>query len=165
MKIAVCPGSFDPVTNGHMDIFKRTIRIFDKLIIAVFNNPVKNTWFSVKERVEMLKEVTLNFNNKNIEIMHFDGLLLDFCNNVNACAIVRGLRVLSDFEYEFQRALLLKKFDDKIDTIFLMTANEYSFISSTNIKELAYFGGELKEFVPLHVKNKIEHKCRWRYRT
>lgn len=153
MRIAVCPGSFDPVTNGHVDIFERSAKLFDKLYIAVFHNPSKAPWFSMEERTGLLVQATRHI--PNIEVSGFDGLLTDYCFSVGACAIVRGLRALSDFEYEFQRALMLKKTTPQLETLFLMTANEYSFVSSSNIKELAHFGGDLSDFAPRCVIEKI----------
>ena len=153
MRVAVCPGSFDPVTNGHVDIFERSAKLFDKLYIAVFHNPSKNPWFTIEERMELLAAATKHI--PNIEVAGFDGLLTEYCFSVGACAIVRGLRALSDFEYEFQRALMLKKTTPQLETLFLMTANEYSFVSSSNIKELAHFGGDLSAFAPKCVVEKI----------
>ena len=156
MRIAVCPGSFDPVTNGHVDIFERSAKLFDKLIVAVFCNPGKNPWFSVEERVELLVQATAHID--NVEVRSFNGLLPDYCIANGACAIVRGLRALSDFEYEFQRALMLKKIAPQLETLFLMTANEYSFVSSSNLKELAHFGSDLSDFAPSCVMDKIRAK-------
>lgn len=153
MRIAVCPGSFDPVTNGHIDIFERSSKIFDLLIVAVFHNPNKTPLFKMDERVSMLKASTKHI--ENIRIDSFSGLLNVYAHQQNANVIVRGLRALSDFEYEFQRALLIKKIDSEIETIFMMTSSEYSFLSSSGIKELAKFGGSIKGLVPDCVENEI----------
>ena len=139
MRIGVCPGSFDPVTNGHVDIFERGSRLVDKLIIAVSSNPNKNSLFSMEERVEMIRN----------SVKHIPK---------NATIIIRGLRALSDFEYEFQRALFAKYLDDDIETVFIMTNNKYSFVSSTGIRELAKFGGKLDGLVPDDVKEKLEER-------
>ncbi|WP_371371316.1 pantetheine-phosphate adenylyltransferase [Sporomusa aerivorans] len=146
MRIGVCPGSFDPVTNGHLDIFLRASKMFDLLIVAVFHNPNKKPLFTMQERVEMLNAATKHIH--NIKVDSFSGLLNDYVRRQNSSFIVRGLRALSDFEYEFQRALLIKKIDPTMETIFMMTSNEYSFISSSGIKELAKFGGPITGLVP-----------------
>ena len=138
MRIGVCPGSFDPVTNGHVDIFERGSRLVDKLIIAVSSNPNKNSLFSMEERVEMIRN----------SVKHIPNVEID-------CT---GLRALSDFEYEFQRALFAKYLDDDIETVFIMTNNKYSFVSSTGIRELAKFGGKLDGLVPDDVKEKLEER-------
>ena len=153
MRILVCPGSFDPVTSGHVDIFERAAKISDLLIVAVFHNPNKNPLFSMDERVEMLKAATAHI--PNIEVDAFSGLLNEYVRKRNSSVIVRGLRAFSDFEYEFQRALLMKKLNSEIETIFIMTNNEYSFVSSSGIKELAKFGGNITGLVPAVVQEKI----------
>lgn len=146
MRRAVCPGSFDPVTNGHIDIFERSSKIFDELIVAVFHNPNKTPLFDMEKRVALLYEATSHI--PNIKIDSFSGLLNDYVRRQNCNVIVRGLRALSDFEYEFQRALLIKKVDPVIETVFMMTSSDYSFVSSSGIKELAKFGGNISELVP-----------------
>jgi pantetheine-phosphate adenylyltransferase len=153
MRLAVCPGSFDPVTNGHIDIFERTSKMFDELIVAVFHNPNKEPFFSMEERVQMLREATQNI--PNIRVDSFSGLLSEYVKLQNTHIIVRGLRALSDFEYEFQRALLIKKVDPVMETIFIMTNSDYSFVSSSGIKELARFGGKITGLVPTCVEDKI----------
>lgn len=153
MRIAVCPGSFDPVTNGHLDIFYRASKMFDEVIVAVFHNPGKKPLFTMEERVEMLKKATKHI--PNVRVDCFSGLLNVYVRKQNARFIVRGLRALSDFEYEFQRALLLKKLDTDIETVFMMTSNAYSFVSSSGIKELAKFGGCIKGLVPESVEKAI----------
>ncbi|MEG6584097.1 pantetheine-phosphate adenylyltransferase [Dendrosporobacter sp. 1207_IL3150] len=153
MRIAVCPGSFDPVTNGHIDIFERASNMYDLVIVAVFHNPNKKPLFSMEERVELLSISTKHI--PNIQIDSFSGLLNDYVRQKNTNIIVRGLRALSDFEYEFQRALLIKKVDPVIETVFMMTSSEYSFLSSSGIKELAKFGGPIKGLVPECVEQRI----------
>ncbi|MDL2280948.1 pantetheine-phosphate adenylyltransferase [Selenomonadales bacterium OttesenSCG-928-I06] len=153
MRIAVCPGSFDPVTNGHIDIFERASNMVDLLIVAVFHNPNKNPRFSVTERVEMLQEATQHI--PNIKVDCFSGLLNEYAKKQNSAIIIRGLRAILDFEYEFQRALLIKKIDPSLETVFMMARSEYSFISSTSIKELAKFGGSIKDLVPACLEERI----------
>ena len=158
MRVAVCPGSFDPVTNGHVDIFERSSKIFDEVIAAVFLNPEKKAMFTMEERVSMLKEATGHL--PNVRVDYFSGLLNQYVRKQNTNIIVRGLRALSDFEYEFQRALLIKNIDPMIETVFMMTGSESSFISSTAVKELAYFGGPISGMVPECVENRISQRIR-----
>lgn len=152
-QIAICPGSFDPITNGHLDIFERASRMFDELIVAVFHNPNKKPLFTMEERVALLAEATGHI--PNIRIDSFSGLLNVYVREKNAHVIIRGLRALSDFEYEFQRALLIKKIDPVIETVFMMTSSDYSFVSSSGIKELAKFGGAITGLVPSCVEREI----------
>lgn len=158
MRIGVCPGSFDPVTNGHVDIFLRASKMFDLVIVAVFHNPNKKPLFTMDERVEMLNLAAKDI--ANIKVDSFSGLLYDYVLQQNSNFIVRGLRALSDFEYEFQRALLIKKIVPEIETIFMMTSNEYSFVSSSSIKELAKFGGPITGLVPECLEEKITKRIR-----
>lgn len=153
MRIAVCPGSFDPVTCGHLDIFERSSKMFDVLIVAVFHNPNKKPLFTMEERVEMLQAAVSHI--PNVKVDAFSGLLHDFVRRQNSTIIVRGLRALTDFEYEFQRALLIKKIDPGMETVFMMTSSEYSFVSSSGIKEVAKFGGPITGLVPQCVEKKI----------
>lgn len=153
MRIAICPGSFDPVTNGHVDVFERASKLFDVLIVAVFHNPNKQPLFNMEERVALLTEATQHI--PNVRIDCFSGLLNDYARLQNAPIIIRGLRALSDFEAEFQRALLIKKIDPIIETVFIMTSSEYSFVSSSGIKELARFGGPIAGLVPACVEDKV----------
>ena len=153
MKIAVCPGSFDPVTNGHLDIFERASTMCDLLIVGVFHNPNKKPVFSMEERVEMIKASTKHI--ENIKIDCFSGLLNEYVSKQGANVIIRGLRAISDFEYEFQRALLIKHVDPEIETVFMMTRSEYAFVSSSGIKELAKFGGSIQGLVPSSVEEQI----------
>jgi len=146
MKIAVYPGSFDPVTNGHMDIINRSSKIFDKVIVAVVNNRSKTPLFTVEERMELLKKSVVGL--PNVEIDHFEGLLVDFIRSKNAQVIVRGLRAISDFEYEFQMALMNRKLAPEIETVFMMTRHKYSYLSSSIVKEVGSLGGCIKDLVP-----------------
>ena len=157
MRRAVCPGSFDPVTKGHIDIFERASAMFDEIIVSVFHNPGKDkAMFSMEERVEMLKLATKHI--PNVRVTHFSGLLNEFCVQEKATFIVRGLRTFSDFEYEFQRALLIKKIDQHLETVFIMTNAKYSFVSSSGVRELATFGGQLKDLVPECIEERVrEH--------
>ncbi|SEJ07625.1 Phosphopantetheine adenylyltransferase [Propionispira arboris] len=160
MKIAVCPGSFDPVTNGHIDIIERASTMFDELIVGVFHNVNKKPLFTMQERVTLLAEATKHL--KNVRVTSFHGLLNEYVKQQGSRIIVRGLRAMSDFEYEFQRALLLKHLDPEIETVFMMTSNEYSFLSSSGIRELANFQGEIKGLVPkcveIAIKQKVQNK-------
>lgn len=156
MKVGVCPGSFDPVTNGHIDIFERASKIVDILYVAVFKNPSKNSVFTMEERMNLLQESTKHIPNVKVEI--FSGLLLDYVKQKDSAIIIRGLRALSDFEYEFQRALLNKRVDPTVETIFMMTNNTYSYVSSSGIKELAQFGGDVSDLVPPIVERALKEK-------
>ena len=153
-KIAIYPGSFDPVTNGHLDVLKRALRIFDKVIIAVGENPDKKYLFSVKERRDMLQKVIKG----NVEIDHFSGLLIDFAKKKKATAIIRGLRAVSDFDSEFQMALMNRKLDSKIETVFIMTRGMYCYLSASIVKEAASLGAKLNGMVPDYVKKKLNEK-------
>ncbi|MDV5062828.1 pantetheine-phosphate adenylyltransferase [Veillonella sp. YH-vei2232] len=156
MRIGVCPGSFDPVTNGHIDIFERGSKLVDKLVIAVSSNPNKHSLFTMEERVQLIKNSVSHI--PNVEIDCTSELLNDYVKSKDSRIIIRGLRALSDFEYEFQRALFSKYLDDDIETVFIMTNNKYSFVSSTGIRELAKFGGKLDGLVPDEVKTKLEER-------
>ena len=155
-RIAIYPGSFDPVTNGHLDILERALTLFDKIIVAILINPGKTSLFSVEERTQMLAESTKKL--KNIEIDQFDGLLVDYAKMRNAQAILRGMRAVSDFEYEFQLALMNRRLDREIQTVFLMTGLRWIFTSSSIIKEAASFGGNINGMVPPIVKQKLKEK-------
>ena len=156
MKIAIYPGSFDPVTKGHLDIIERSAKMVDVLIVAVLNNGSKFPLFSVDERVNMLREVTKEI--ENVKIDSFSGLLVDFAKNKNASIIIRGLRAVTDFEYELQMAQTNRIMDNSIDTIFLTTSLEYAYLSSSTVKEVALNGGNVEKFVPTYVVRKIEDK-------
>lgn len=158
MKIAICPGSFDPVTLGHMDIIARAAKVFDYLIVAVLINPAKNTAFTLEERIELLKRCTAGM--KNLEIVGFDGLLADYARLRNATAIVKGLRAMSDFEYEFQMALFNKRLNPELETVFLTPTAENMFLSSSGVKQVASFGGDISSFVPECILEDIQQRLR-----
>ncbi|MFP4082363.1 MAG: pantetheine-phosphate adenylyltransferase [Candidatus Aminicenantes bacterium] len=158
VKKAVYPGSFDPITNGHVDIIKRGLKIFDKIVVAVLENPKKTTVFSTKERVDMIQKTFTD--HKDIEIKAFQGLLVDFAKKNNAKIVIRGLRAISDFEYEFQMALMNWKLNPEIETFFMMPNVDYTFLSSRLVKEVFMLGGCLKDLVPPHVQKKLREKFR-----
>ncbi|MBF0449242.1 MAG: pantetheine-phosphate adenylyltransferase [Candidatus Magnetomorum sp.] len=155
-RIAIYPGSFDPVTNGHLDIVQRGTYIFDTVVMAILKNPSKKALFSVEERVELLKESTKKIG--NIEIGTFDGLLVDYAHQCNAVAILRGMRAVSDFEYEFQLALMNRRFNRDIQTVFLMTGMRWIYTSSSIIKEAARFDGDISGMVPTVVQKRLKEK-------
>ena len=156
MKTAVYPGSFDPVTMGHLDIVERTSQIFDKVIIGVLNNRAKSPLFSVEERVNMLKEVTADL--PNVEVQSFEGLLIDFVRKNDARVIVRGLRAITDFEYELQMAQTNRVMAPEVDTLFLTTNLRYSYLSSSIVKEIAAGGGDISAFVHPYVAERMRMK-------
>ena len=155
-RIAVYPGTFDPVTNGHVDIAKRGLTLFDKIIVAILNNPTKKTLFTVEDRVEMLEVSFKDF--PNIEVDTFDGLLVEYAAKRNSRAILRGMRAVSDFEYEFQLALMNRRLNRDVQTVFLMTGLRWIFTSSSIIKEAASFGGDIDGMVPPIVNQKLKEK-------
>jgi pantetheine-phosphate adenylyltransferase len=155
-KVAIYPGSFDPVTNGHIDIVERGLKLFDKLIVSILYNPGKDYLFTLEERVEMLKDSMKKM--KNIEIDSFDGLLVDYAASRKAQAILRGLRAMSDFEYEFQMALMNRRLNREVQTVFLMTGLRWIFTSSSIIKEAIQFGGNIEGMVPPLVQKKLMEK-------
>ncbi|MGB6010367.1 MAG: pantetheine-phosphate adenylyltransferase [Desulfobacterales bacterium] len=155
-RIAIYPGSFDPVTNGHVDIAQRGLRLFDKIIVAILSNPVKDFLFTVEERIEMLESSFEEY--PNIEVGTFDGLLVDYAAKKDSIAILRGMRAVSDFEYEFQLALMNRKLNREVQTVFLMTSLRWIFTSSSIIKEAAQFGGDIKSMVPPIVNEKLKAK-------
>jgi pantetheine-phosphate adenylyltransferase len=155
-KIAVYPGSFDPITNGHVDIIERGLRMFDEIIVLVSYNPNKKSLFSVEERMAMIKEVIKN--SKNVRVDCFSGLLVEYVKNAEANVILRGLRALSDFEYEFQLALINRRLNRDIETVFLMTGYKWFYTSSTIINEAASFGGSVTGLVPEIVDRKLREK-------
>ncbi|BCV24773.1 pantetheine-phosphate adenylyltransferase [Gelria sp. Kuro-4] len=158
MPIAVYPGSFDPVTNGHLDIISRAARIFERVIVAVGRQANKKPLFSTEERVEMLKAVTEDL--PNVEVDSFDGLLVQYVRRRGAHIVVRGLRAISDFDYEFQMTLTTKKLDENVETLFMMTSSEYSFLSSSIVKEVASYGGCVRDMVPPVVEKWLRQKYR-----
>ena len=153
---AIYPGSFDPVTLGHLDIIRRSASIADELIVGILNNKAKTPLFSVGERVKMLEEVTKDF--QNVKIIPFEGLLVEFAKQMDAKVIVRGLRAITDFEYELQMSQTNQKIEPEIETLFLTTSLEFSFLSSTTVKEVASFGGDITQFVPEVIVKKIKEK-------
>ena len=156
--IAVYPGTFDPITNGHTDLVNRGVKIFDKVIIAVAQNPSKNTLFTVKERIEFIQEI---FDaNSQVEIYSLDKLLVDFANDHNATVILRGLRAVTDFEYEVQLASMNRSMEPNIESVFMSPAEEYGFLSSSIIKEIAKHGGDLSKFVDKAVLAALQKKLR-----
>jgi pantetheine-phosphate adenylyltransferase len=157
-KRAVYPGMFDPVHNGHLDLIHRSLRIFDQLIVAVVANPSKQPLFTVAERLEMIDEAVGNLQTTSLRILAFDGLLIDLVSRERADCIVRGLRAVSDFEYEFQMALMNRKLRDTVETVFLMPHEKYTYISSRLIKEVAGFGTSVAGLVPLVVEKRLAER-------
>jgi pantetheine-phosphate adenylyltransferase len=155
---AVYPGFFDPITNGHVDIILRGLRIFDKIIVAVLKNPKKSALFSTKERVAMIKEIFTH--QPEIEVKAFDGLLVEFAKKNKAKIVMRGLRAVSDFEYEFQMALMNRKLNSDIETLFMMPSVNYSFLSSKLVKEVFQLGGCVKDLVPEIVEKNLREKLK-----
>jgi pantetheine-phosphate adenylyltransferase len=155
-KIAIYPGTFDPITLGHLDIVKRSLKMFDKIVIAVTDNPSKSPLFSIEERVELVKQSTKNL--KNVKVMSFNSLLVKFAKSQKAVAIIRGLRQVSDFEEEFQLATINRKLHSSIETVFIMTSEKYFYLTSSLVKELALFNAPLNEFVTPFVKRKLKEK-------
>ena len=155
-RIAIYPGSFDPVTNGHLDIVERGLKLFDYIIVTILYNPAKTTLFSLGDRLEMLEESLKKFS--NVEIASYNGLLVDYVVKRNAHAILRGMRAVSDFEYEFQMALMNRRLNREIQTVFLMTGLRWIFTSSSIIKEAAKFGGNISDMVPPVVNERLKIK-------
>ena len=161
MKIAVYPGTFDPITYGHIDVIKKSLKIFDKIIIATTNNSDKDYFFSIDERIDIIKNSLfkdLKFNKKKIKVISFDNLTIEICKKYNASAIIRGLRAVSDFEYEFQLAGMNKKLNSNIETMFLMSDVENQIISSKFVKEIANLGGNIERFVSKYVIKMLKNK-------
>ncbi|EAR64858.1 phosphopantetheine adenylyltransferase [Bacillus sp. NRRL B-14911] len=154
--IAVCPGSFDPITYGHLDIIKRASKVFDQIHVVLLNNSSKNPLFSVDERISLISEVTREF--PNVKVDSFQGLLVDYAKGVGASAIIRGLRAVSDFEYEMQITSMNRVLNEEIETFFMMTNNQFSFLSSSIVKEVAKYGGDISELVPEAVQKALSGK-------
>ena len=150
---ALYPGTFDPPTNGHVDLIQRGSRLFEHLTVAVLNNPGKNPLFTVAERVEMLQEATRALG--NVSVATFDGLMVDFARSINATAVLRGIRAITDYEYEFQMALMNRRLAPEIETVFLQPAGRYSFVSSRMVKEVFSFGGDISGLVPPNVLKRL----------
>jgi len=163
LRKAVYPGSFDPITNGHVDIIKRGLKIFDSILVAVLENPKKKPLFSSKERVSIIQDVFAG--QKNTEVKSFHGLLIDFAKKNKARVVIRGLRAISDFEYEFQMALMNMKLDPEIETFFMMPNLSYSFLSSNLVKEIYMLGGCLKGLVPDQVEKKLRGKFKVKHQS
>jgi pantetheine-phosphate adenylyltransferase len=155
-RIAIYPGSFDPVTNGHLDVVERGLKLFDRIVVTILTNPKKQFLFSLEERMEMLTASLTDFH--NVEVATFDGLLVDFAVQRGAIAVLRGLRALSDFEYEFQMALMNRRLNREIQTVFLMTGMRWIYTSSSIIKEAAQFGGDVEGMVPPIVLTRLREK-------
>lgn len=153
---AVYPGTFDPVTNGHLDVIERAAKIFDELIVAVTTNPAKTPWFTLEERVQMIEECCSHLPNVTVEA--FDGLLVNFVREKEAKVIIKGLRAVTDFDYEFQMAAINRKLAPEIETLFLMTSLPYAYLSSSAVKEVASLGGCLKDLVPDNVAERLRQK-------
>ena len=160
MTRAIYPGSFDPVTPGHLDIIKRASKIFDELIVGVLNNNSKSPLFSVEKRVKMLNDVVKDL--PNVKVMSFEGLLVDFARKVDAQIIVRGLRAVTDFEYELQMSQTNTVLNENVDTIFFTTSLEYAYLSSSTVREAAYFGADISKFVPESVVQQVYDKFKER---
>lgn len=158
MKIGIYPGTFDPITHGHTDIITRSLRVFDKVVVAVAPNPSKHPLFNLPERLDMVKLVMKDLD--QVDVTAFEGLLVDYVERSGAHAIIRGLRAISDFEHEFQMALINRKLANTVETVFLMPSEEYSYLSSTIIKEVARHGGNLTEFLHPEVARLLEQRLR-----
>jgi len=156
MRTAIYPGSFDPFTNGHLDVVQRAVRLFDRVIVAVAKNESKHPLFTLEERLALVRETIRPL--KNAEADAFDSLLVDYVKKHSAQAVVRGLRAVSDFEFEFQLALMNRKLNDSFETIFMMPKDTYTFLSSRIVKEIAHLGGDVSAFVPVHVKAALAAK-------
>lgn len=154
MRIAICPGSYDPPTYGHLNIVRRSAGLFDKVIVAVMVNPDKQNWFTPEERVEMLRAITTDI--PNVEVEAHSGLVAEYAREKKACALVKGLRAVTDFEYEFQMALINKKLNEELETMFITTDAQFMYLSSSTVREVASFGGELADFVPPQIETAIK---------
>ncbi len=156
MRTAIYPGSFDPLTNGHLDVIQRATKLFDRVVVAVASNEEKHPLFTKSERMKLVRKAITHLS--QVEADCFDGLLINYVARRKAQAVVRGLRAVSDFEFEFQLALMNRKLDERIETIFMMPKDTYTFLSSRLVKEIARLGGDVREFVPAHVKQALTHK-------
>ncbi len=161
--LAIYPGSFDPLTNGHLDLIERGSKIFDRLIVAILRHPEKAALFTVDERREMLESMTARF--KNVSVDTFDGLLVDYARSKGAGAVLRGIRAISDYEYELQMALMNRKLDRRLETVFMMPAEKYSYLSSRLVKEIFRHGGSVRGLVPKRVEERLHSKVGRAYRA
>ncbi|WP_249869885.1 pantetheine-phosphate adenylyltransferase [Oceanobacillus saliphilus] len=159
-KLAICPGSFDPITNGHLDIINRGAKVFEKVIVTVFNNQSKSPLFTVEERIHLLEESTKDM--PNVTVDSSDHLLMDYAQEKKAHAVIRGLRAISDFEYEMQITSMNRKLNEDIETFFMMTNNQYSFLSSSMVKEVAKYNGNISGLVPKHVEEALKRKFNYK---
>ncbi len=158
MKIAIYPGTFDPITNGHLDIVDRAVKLFDRIIVTIARNLEKKPMFTEEERLDMIREAVKQY--KNVEVDSFDGLLVQYARTKKASAIVRGLRAISDFEFETQMALMNRKLDSEVETVFLMPNEKYTYLNSSIVREIARLHGDVAEFVPPVVRLSLERKLR-----
>lgn len=156
MRIAICPGSFDPLTNGHLDVIQRATKLFDRVVVAVAHNEPKHPLFTLQERLELARKAVEPFS--TVAVDSFDCLLVEYARRIGAHAVVRGLRAVSDFEFEFQLALMNRKLDERVETIFMMPKDTYTYLSSRMIKEIARLGGDVGAFVPPHVKEALARR-------
>lgn len=156
MKIAIYPGTFDPITNGHLDILERALKLFDRVIVTIARNSSKSPLFTEEERLELIRKAVAQF--PNVEVDAFDGLLVEYARKRNAHAVVRGLRAISDFEYELQMALMNRKLSESLVTVFLMPNEKYTYLNSSIVREIARLGGNINGFVPSHVQQALERK-------
>jgi pantetheine-phosphate adenylyltransferase len=156
MKIAIYPGTFDPITNGHVDIIERACTLFDKVVVTIARNSTKDPLFTEKERLDLIRQTVKSF--KQIEVDSFEGLLVEYAKKKKATAVVRGLRAISDFEYELQMALMNRKLNPGVQTVFLMPNERYTYLNSTIVREIARLGGDVTDFVPLVVKQALDGK-------
>ena len=158
MRRAIYPGSFDPVTNGHLDVIERARKLFDEVVVAVAHNDEKQPLFSLEQRLDLLRETAGRI--ENVRIAEFSGLLVEFARAQNAGAVIRGLRAVSDFEFEFQLALMNRKLNENVETIFMMPKDTYTFLSSRIVKEIARLGGDVRPFVPVPVQKALKKKLK-----
>lgn len=163
LRTAICPGAFDPITNGHLDIIKRATALFDRVVVGVAATPIKKTYFPLEKRLKLVQIVCHDL--ENVTVKPFSGLLVDFARQEGATAIIRGLRAVADFDFELQMALMNKKLAGDIETVFLMAATEYSYLNSNLVRQVAMVGGCLKSLVPPVVERVLEQHYRLRYKT
>ena len=158
MSIAIYPGTFDPITRGHLDVIRRALKIFDKLIVLVAHHEDKSPWFEVSERVEMIKDATADL--QGVEVDSYSGLLVEYAKRKKATAVIRGLRAVSDFEYEFQMAQMNRELCPSVETLFLIPAESYTYLSSSLLKEIYTLGGDVSQFVPESVEKRLKKKLK-----